>query len=120
MPDARVIAPRRTTRLIRLVALVCLVAGVVTTGQPGGAAGRTHAVRIKSFAFAPVRLEVQPGDTIVWTNDDIVPHTASAKSSFDSKGIEPGKSWRFVASAKGTLAYLCTFHPTMKGEIVVK
>lgn len=110
----------RTTRLVLPLALVCLMGGVAACGRPVPAVGQTHAVRIKNFVFEPVRLEVQPGDTIVWTNEDIVPHTATSKQSFDSKGIEPGKSWQFVARATGTFAYVCTFHPTMKGEVVVR
>lgn len=111
---------RRVTPLILALALVGLMAGVATAGRTVRAVGQTHAVRIKNFAFEPARLEVQPGDTVVWTNDDIVPHTATAKPGFDSKGIEPGESWRFVVGATGRFAYVCTFHPTMKGEVVVR
>ncbi len=120
MTGDRVTEGHRVTRLLLPLTLVCLIAGVLSTGRPVGAAARTHAVRIKNFAFEPARLEVQPGDTVVWTNDDIVPHTATAKPGFDSKGIEPGKSWRFVVGATGSFAYVCTFHPTMTGEVVVR
>lgn len=84
------------------------------------AAPKTHTVVIKGFQFIPERLEVAAGDTVVWKNEDIVPHTATAKKVFDSKGIEKGQSWQHVAKQKGSHIYICTYHPTMKGELVVK
>ena len=42
------------------------------------AGGREHRVLIKRFKFEPARLEVRPGDVIVWENLDIAPHTATA------------------------------------------
>lgn len=120
MPGEDVTERRRVMRLIAALALVCVAGAGAAVGRPVRAAAQTHTVRIKNFVFEPARLEVQTGDTIVWTNEDIVPHTATAKSAFDSKGIEAGKSWRFVAKATGTFAYVCTFHPTMKGEVVVR
>ena len=37
-----------------------------------------HHVNIKSFRFDPKVVTVRPGDTIVWHNHDIAPHTATA------------------------------------------
>lgn len=71
------------------------------------------------MAFSPARVEVTAGDTVVWTNHDIVPHTATAEG-FDTGALSQGASGRFVAASPGTLSYLCSFHPTMKGEIVVR
>lgn len=81
---------------------------------------RTHTVLIKGFAFSPERIEVTAGDTVIWKNEDIVPHTASAKQDFESKGIDAGKSWSFVATEKGRHPYICKYHPSIKGELIVK
>lgn len=80
----------------------------------------THKVRITGFKFVPERLEVAAGDTVIWTNEDIVPHTATSKKAFDSKGLDKGQSWTYVAARKGSYPYICTYHPTMHGELVVK
>jgi plastocyanin len=78
-------------------------------------------VRIRAFQFAPAVDTVQVGDTVVWTNEDVVPHTASAlQKRFDSGGIEHDHAWRHVALAPGTFPYECTFHPTMRGTLVVR
>lgn len=76
---------------------------------------------MKGFAFQPPRLTVALGDTIVWTNADIVVHTVTADTlELDSGDIAGGKQYRMVASAKGTLSYHCELHPTMKGVLVVQ
>ena len=85
------------------------------------AAGKTHTVRIEGMKFNPERLEVAAGDTVVWTNKDVVPHTVTAsQSKVESGEIAPGKNWRFVAKKKGEMPYICRIHPTMKGVLLVK
>ena len=79
-----------------------------------------HTVLIKDFAFVPDHVTVSVGDTVVWKNEDIVPHTATAGAGFDSKNLNSGQSWSFVASQKGSYPYVCTYHPYMKGELLVK
>jgi plastocyanin len=80
----------------------------------------THTVTIDSASFSPANLVVSAGDSIVWVNKDILAHTAtSEKGGFDSKVIEPGKSWKYVAKKKGDFAYTCSFHP-MNGRLVVR
>jgi plastocyanin len=39
---------------------------------------------------------------------------------FDSGGIAANGSWSYVAQRSGVYAYGGTFHPTMKGKIMVK
>jgi plastocyanin len=82
---------------------------------------KTHTVTIEGMRFQPERLTVARGDTIVWVNRDLVPHTAtSAAGRFDSQTIQTAKSWKFTARTKGEFAYICTFHPTMKAVLNVK
>jgi plastocyanin len=81
---------------------------------------RTHSIAIQGFEYRPAKLTVAPGDTVVWINKDVVPHTATAEGEFDSGSIGANQSWRYVAGEKGTYAYDCTFHPNMKGTLVVR
>ena len=86
-----------------------------------GAAGAVHTVTIDGFAFKPSTITVKQGDTVEWRNTDPVPHTATSKSGgFDSGSIAAGATYRFVAKKKGRFDYLCTFHPIMKGTVVVE
>jgi plastocyanin len=98
-----------------LYAAILVAAGCVSRREP-----TTSAIHIRAFQFA-LADTVQTGDTVVWINDDVVPHTATdLGKSFDSGEIESGHEWRFVARAPGTFAYECTLHPTMRGTLVVR
>jgi plastocyanin len=82
---------------------------------------KTHTVTIEGMRFQPEMLTVERGDTIVWVNKDLVPHTATSKAgNFDSKLIEADKSWNYTVRTKGDFAYICTFHPTMKAMLRVE
>jgi plastocyanin len=80
----------------------------------------THTVTIDGSKFSPAELVVKAGDAVVWVNKDILAHTATAAGgAFDSKVIEPGRSWKFVAKKKGEFPYTCAFHP-MNARLVVR
>jgi plastocyanin len=80
-----------------------------------------HHYVIENVKFDPIEATVSVGDSITWENKDIVPHTVTAKDgTFDSKTIDPGKSWTLVVKKKGTFAYICSFHPTMAATLTVK
>jgi plastocyanin len=79
-----------------------------------------HIVEIGDFEFAPSTLQVRPGDTIIWKNLDIVPHTVTASDkSWDSGTIAKGASYRHVVTAGETTAYFCRFHPSMTGAFEI-
>ena len=81
----------------------------------------THTIIIDAARFQPARLSVHVGDTVVWVNKDLIPHTATARGGrFDSKMLAAGATFRFTAKAKGGTDYACLYHPTMTGRIVVE
>jgi plastocyanin len=78
-------------------------------------------VKMQNFGFVPAVVTVAVGDTIVWTNADFVPHTATARdSAWDSKTIASDSAWRLVARAPGRHVYYCVFHPNMQGTVEVR
>jgi plastocyanin len=85
---------------------------------------QTHQVAIRAMQFDPAELTVAVGDTVVWTNNDVVPHTVtSAPASplkFDSQLMESKQQWRYTVTGAGELAYVCTFHPTMRAKLTVR
>ena len=101
---------------------VALCAALLCASDPAAfAAGKDHTVRIEGMKFVPEKLEVAAGDTITWTNADIVPHTVTAQAAkIESGSIDGGKSWKLVAKRKGEMPYVCRFHPMMRGTISVK
>ena len=95
----------------------------VTEGTPaaGEVTGAQAAVAIKDDAFTPPTRTGPAGTTVTWTNDDAVPHTATAQDgSFDSGNLNPGQSYSFTFSTPGTYPYICQYHAGMQGSIVVQ
>lgn len=80
----------------------------------------THTIVIEGMRFQPAELVVKRGDRVVWVNQDVVPHTATAAKGFDSATIAPGASWSTTLKQSGRHDYLCTLHPMMKARLVVK
>jgi plastocyanin len=105
------------TLLVTLGLVLCTI--VVFAGEQRKP--KTHTGTIEGMRFQPAVLTVSPGDTIVWVNKDIVPHTATSKTGrFDSKDIQVDKSWKYTIRKMGDFAYICTFHPTMKAMLRVE
>jgi plastocyanin len=101
--------------MMRAMLALCLVVAA------HAAAAATHTITMDGTSFSPETLTVKRGDSVLWVNKDPFPHTATAASkAFDSKSVAPGKSWRYVANKTGTFDYVCAFHPTMKGRLVVE
>ena len=115
----------RGPRARRLMGACVLAALASSAGQDTAAAPpakpRTHTVVIEGTRFLPETLTVKAGDTIVWVNKDLFPHSAtSAEAKFDSAAIAAGASWKYTAKKKGDFGYVCIFHPTMKGRLRVQ
>jgi len=121
--------PRRTTGgwLILWASTLALAggAGAAALHRADGVRTRAvapvvHTVTIDATSYQPAQLVVHPGDTIVWQNKDLFPHTVTSKGAFDSDVLVNGKSWRLVARRKGTFDYACVFHPVMKGRLTIE
>jgi len=96
-----------------------LMAVLLVAALGGAAPPRTHTVEIRGMEFHPAELTVAPGDTVVWINRDIVPHTATAKG-WGTDVLTQGQSGRIVARHAGTIDYACNLHPTMHGTLLVR
>ena len=99
---------------------LAVILGLCCAGLAPAAEARNHRVAIENMKFTPEALEVKVGDTVIWTNKDIVPHTATAtQKAFDSGPIATNAEFKFRAKRAGELAYVCLFHPTMKATVKV-
>jgi plastocyanin len=101
-------------------AVALLVTGLLSGARSG--APRSPLVDIAAFQFAPARLSVTVGDTVVWSNADIVPHTATALEggAWDSGTIATKGRWAYVVRQRGTVEYHCALHPSMRGTLEAK
>jgi plastocyanin len=100
--------------------LSCLL---FTPGQSATAkkqAPQTHTVQIIQMKFVPAVLEVKKGDKIVFINKDMVVHNVTEQTgkSWKSPEIASDASWSMIATKN--VSYFCSFHPVMKGKLLVK
>ncbi|OQA04789.1 MAG: Amicyanin precursor [bacterium ADurb.Bin400] len=78
-------------------------------------------VSIRDFTYQPTPLVIKKGTTVVWINNDRVPHTVtSTDSKFDSGIIPVGGKYAHTFEHKDEFRYYCTLHPFMKGRVIVK
>lgn len=112
----------RTRRIfLQRAALGFCVANVTLFAPSSSHASTEHHVEIRSFEFVPEHLSVKVGDTIVWTNFDIVPHTATADDlSWDTETLEQNTSGRITVVEGMTADHFCGFHPHMKARLQIE
>ena len=117
----------RPSRAIVAVLLVALLAacGADDGAVSGDGADDTDAVTVAGSAFDPNRIEVAPGTTVTWTNEDGLPHTVTAGSpdgpadDFDERLDGSGGTASITFDDPGTFPYFCRIHPRMTAEVVV-
>ena len=79
-----------------------------------------------SGGFSPGTITVVLGHnaTVIWTNNDTVPHTVYVKTgapkTFDSGNLAPGAVFQHTFDVAGTYTYGCDYHPSMLGTVIVK
>ena len=106
----------------RLLAVaVGMTSGMAATPATSAPAAKIVRIEIKGFKFVPAQVEAHVGDIIEFANADFAPHTATADNrSWDTKSLKNGATTRIMVGKAGIKTFHCTFHPQMKGIIVVK
>jgi len=82
-------------------------------------------------SFSPNMINVTIGDTVTWTNHDVIPHTVTSGTgpSDPNKGkefdsglstlLQPGKTFSHKFTRAGEFPYFCQLHPAMTGTVTV-
>jgi plastocyanin len=100
---------------------VALLAVVTVAERAVSSESATHTVTMENVGFNPDQLTVKRGDRVVWINKDLFPHTVTADGkAFDSGNVPVDKSWTYLAAAPGRYTYTCSYHPGMKGTLIVQ
>jgi plastocyanin/LysM repeat protein len=85
---------------------------------------------MQNIAFNPQTITIHVGQTVVWRNDDAVPHTTTSGScsgntctptpGWDSGTLNTGQSFSHMFNTAGTFSYYCRIHgAAMQGTVVV-
>ena len=86
------------------------------------AKGPKNLVTIKDRKYAPATLTIKAGDSVTWVNKDDHDHTVDAaddKDGFSSGNLSSGDTFKHTFPKAGKYKYSCSYHPRMKGTIVV-
>jgi len=79
----------------------------------------------QGLTYVPASVTVAKGGSVVWKNNDPVPHTVtsismpSGASSFDSGNMNPNATYTVTFTVSGTYRYKCSYHPWMTGTVIV-
>lgn len=109
------------TQSMAAAAAMVTLSSARAIGSEQTTTGVTHQVEITRFKFKPDNLSVKPGDTIVWTNKDIAPHTATGNDeSWDTGEIVRNGSKSILVVSGMQTGYFCRFHPNMKASLQIE
>jgi len=80
-----------------------------------------------TFTFSPATITIKAGTTVTWKNVTSVAHTVTSDDggkAFDSGTSNPiaaqTGTFSFTFKTSGTFTYHCSFHPFMKGTVIVQ
>jgi len=89
-------------------------------------------VRIIGNSYYPKVLEVTPGTTVKWVNEDVFTYLEGEYSGihnvlvtegpeiFSSPMLGHAESWSYTLTKPGEYSYMCTPHPYMRAKIIVR
>jgi plastocyanin len=104
-----------------------VITSIISRETPQTAATATASaqpqVQAVDYAFVPAQLSLPRGSTVTWTN--------GGSDGHDVTGSGPGGDWRSGPLAPGdrywrsfdlpgTFDYVCSIHPEMRGQIVIR
>jgi plastocyanin len=77
--------------------------------------------------YLPLNLEISRNTSVVWANDDSVPHNIQSQDEFgkvsdlfNSPPLNTGDRFEFTFDEAGVYNYYCSFHPWRVGVVTVK
>ncbi len=104
---------------LALRAMLCGLGALVLPLAAVAVHAEVIAVTMKNIAFEPAQVTAHVGDTVEWSNADIVVHTATARNGAWDITIPPNGKGTALLKSAGKIDYFCKFHPNMTGQIDV-
>jgi plastocyanin len=108
--------------------LVLLMVGIVSMVSFASAASSTLRITIGTFApyYSPKIVQIGTGTPISWENPTATLHSithdgckSGERCAFDSGAIGPNRTFTVHHLPPGYYSYHCSFHPIMRGALVV-
>ena len=96
------------------------VTAVILLATASPAIAEVLKVEIKGLLFSPVDITAHVGDSVEWTNQDFVIHSATARDHQFDVLLQVHGVGRVTLDKPGSIEYYCQFHPNMRGKITIK
>ena len=113
---------------LKIPGLVLMMVSTFLLGSFASAAPPTLRITIGTFSphYFPKLVHIRTGTPISWENRTSTLHsithdecTTGQRCAFDSGPIGPNQTFRIDHLPPGSYPYHCTFHPIMRGILVV-
>jgi plastocyanin len=98
----------------------CLLLSAPIWAMAATASAAEYEITIAKMKFGALPVELRVGDVIVWRNDDIFRHTATARDKSFDVDLPPKSEGRTTISRAGAIEFFCRFHPAMRGKLIVR
>jgi plastocyanin len=93
----------------------------MAAASPAPTKAEAARVTIKDFEYAPRNLKVAAGTKVTWIDEDAANHTVSfARGPGELGNVSEGKTVSARFTKPGRYAYVCQYHPGMKGTVTVR
>ena len=110
-----------------ILATLVVSGGLAFQGCGGGGDPGTNEVFMQAIVFNPMEITIQAGESVTWTNQDIVPHTATSGNPgdadlgevFRSALFGQGGTFTHTFNDAGEFVYFCEVHPAMMRDAKV-
>ena len=110
-----------------ILATLVVAGGLAFEGCGGGGDPGANEVFMQAIAFSPMEITIQAGESVTWTNQDIVPHTATSGNPgdedlgaiFRSASLGQGGTFTHTFNDPGEFVYFCEVHPGMMRDAKV-
>ena len=108
------------TTMTRRSALAVFAAAPMALALAGRANAAAHSVTMEGMAFSPAEITIARGDSVTFSNNDSVTHTATFRSAgMDTGRLSPGQTATLSFANAGTFDYFCAVHPSMRARVIV-
>ena len=83
-------------------------------------------VHISKMKYDTPELTIKAGDTVVWINQEVMPHNVAFKKgvvgddAFKGEMLKKDQAYAITFTEAGTYDYFCTPHPFMRGKVIVE
>jgi plastocyanin len=95
--------------------------GASAASAQGAAKSQEVVVKIDNFSYMPHDITVTAGTTVIWVNNDDIPHTVvSTTDAFKSRALDTDDKFSFKFDKPGTYEYFCSIHPKMTAKVIVQ